>query len=130
MNTDKQTQEIVLKQIRKHFQTEKLKFATQNIDNVELLEHRHFLGTELAIRLDCYFYGRKKVHQVEFNFEVPASLWQHFKQVCFPKRLLREFPVKYKIEQKKKTVGAEILFPEIPTSILEHTYTLTVLSNK
>lgn len=48
------------------------------------------------------------------TFKVPKSWWQHFKQVWFPKWVLRKFPVRFETHTKKVIFERYATYPQLP----------------
>ncbi len=122
--------EIILEAIEKNLTTGKILIPSANLSKPQSLNSYSQLGEEIAVQIKGYFYGSKKLYNIEFDFDIPTSPWQYFKQSYFPKLLLNIFPVRFKSIKKTKVISAEVLFPEIPFSMLNYKYKLTVISNK
>jgi hypothetical protein len=60
-------------------------------------------------------FGKFITEEKTISFKTPKTWWQHFKESCFPKWLLRRFPVKY--IEKKYFVEKGFLNPNLNSDI-------------
>ena len=67
---------------------------------------------DIALRIERQMFGEKRVDEFENHFRYPASWWQHFKEECFPKFLLRKFPTVWKTHTQKTNLNTFYEFPK------------------
>lgn len=79
----------------------------------------HFIAQEMLNGLDVYFQTQFLTETVgEYskvvNFRCPKSWWQFFKMQCFPKWLLRAFPVKTHLQEEVVVFSVKAVYPQLP----------------
>ena len=91
-------------------------------------------GQQLVFELERSVWSEKlqnETAKVTASVNVPETPWQHFKEVHFPKWLLKRFPVKYKTVSKTETYTFKTvaLYPDFvaPTYNGNKTYIHTFL---
>jgi hypothetical protein len=80
--------------------------------NTRLRHYKDHIAGQVVCQLLHSVYGQKR--PFDFDYTYPATWWEHFKQDCFPKWLLRRYPPKMKT--KRISYDAYALFPEIPVT--------------
>lgn len=69
------------------------------------------------------FIWAEEDHVRRFEFKVPATWWQHFKERFFRGWLRRRFPVRYQVH----SVDVEAIYPEFRQAMPRHEAGLAVL---
>lgn len=94
-----------------------LDIVEENIQRVFSLDELDSLSIHPAIYIDSEVrqmtlkLTRRRAHQFlgSITIKNPATLWDHFKETCFPTFLLEMFPVKY----ETKIISAEAFYDRI-----------------
>lgn len=104
--------EVVLDRVKV---TNVMFISPELIDGVDWSMHAAFIADELAMRLNAHIYcedveTRPEVARVAY----PATWWQHFKQACFPRWLLRWSPVRHTEVVRRADVTKFAAYPMLP----------------
>ena len=83
-------------------------FSPRELAQMKWYAHENRLG-EIILHLKRSFYSEKKITEEVVIFHEYNSWWDHFKDIYFPKWLLKRFPVK-KNRIKKRVSLIQILF--------------------
>lgn len=82
-------------------------------DKMHQLQFRTYeVYGEMVLEIQKKFWGEKRQKEIYVKFQKPSSWWQHFKQECFPKFLLRRYPVKMQTITKEINIDRTYEFPD------------------
>src|ERR1035441_2878425 len=94
-----------------------------NIKNASLTINEALIGygRNMAYKLISSCYADKFPFKETLELDYPRDWWQHFKKECFPKWLIKYFPVINTILRKDFEFKTFVLYPSL--LIVENNYT-------
>lgn len=110
---------------------EKVKFGMQGVligealRGLAIYQRDDFIADELVYALKGWMLGESvEKREMQVTFFNPATWWQMFKASYFPDFLVRKFPIREKVVEKKVHFEKWACYPKLPGVFKEGTRTI------